>query len=73
MTPESVLPPVAAVPLIGVKELARRLGIAKGTIYNWVYLKRLPYLKIGGALRFDPSKIEALLANWTKLGKADRR
>jgi excisionase family DNA binding protein len=39
--------------LIDIDELAARLSIAKGTLYNWVYLKRIPYIKAGRCLRFD--------------------
>jgi len=36
----------AAVPitLIDINELSRRLSIAKGTLYNWVYLRRIPFV-----------------------------
>lgn len=40
--------------LITIDELAARLAVAKGTLYNWVYLKRIPYIKAGRCLRFDP-------------------
>ena len=39
--------------LIDIDELAARLSIAKGTLYNWVYLKRIPYIKAGRCLHFD--------------------
>ena len=43
--------------LIDINELSRRLSIAKGTLYNWVYLRRIPYIKAGRCLRFDPDKV----------------
>ena len=33
--------------LIDVDELARRLSVPKGTLYNWVYLKKIPFVKAG--------------------------
>ena len=39
--------------LIDVEDLARHLSVAKGTLYNWVYLRRIPYIKVGRCLRFD--------------------
>ena len=33
--------------LIGIDELSRRLSITKGTLYNWVYLRRIPFIKVG--------------------------
>jgi excisionase family DNA binding protein len=43
--------------LITIDELSRRLSIAKGTLYNWVYLRRIPFIKAGRCLRFDPEKV----------------
>ena len=33
--------------LIDINELSSRLNIAKGTLYNWVYLRRIPFVKMG--------------------------
>ena len=33
--------------LIDINELSRRLSIPKGTLYNWVYLRRIPFIKAG--------------------------
>jgi len=43
--------------LIDINELSKRLSIPKGTIYNWVYLPRIPYVKAGRSLRFDPDDV----------------
>src|ERR1035441_943750 len=48
--------------LIDINELAKRLSIPKGTLYNWVYLRRIPFVKLGRALRFDPNEISQLSA-----------
>jgi excisionase family DNA binding protein len=39
--------------LIDINELSRRLSVAKGTLYNWVYLRRIPFVKAGRCVRFD--------------------
>lgn len=39
--------------LITIDELAERLHVSRGTLYNWAYLKRIPYIKVGRCLRFD--------------------
>ena len=39
--------------LIDINELSRRLSIPKGTLYNWVYLHRITFIKAGRSLRFD--------------------
>jgi excisionase family DNA binding protein len=44
------------------EEVAVLLGFKVKTIYNWVYLGRIPHSKIGGKLRFD----EAVIHEWMK-------
>lgn len=43
---------------LGIKELADYLSLTKGTLYVWVCQRKIPYLKMGGALRFDLREIE---------------
>jgi excisionase family DNA binding protein len=43
--------------LIDIDELSRRLSIPKGTLYNWVYLRRIPFIKAGRSLRFDAEEV----------------
>jgi excisionase family DNA binding protein len=59
--------------LIDINELARRLSIPKGTLYNWVYLRRIPFVKLGRALRFDPGEIERIVRSSSTLEVAGRR
>jgi excisionase family DNA binding protein len=40
--------------LVDIKELSRILSIPVGTLYNWVYFRRIPFIKAGRSLRFDP-------------------
>jgi excisionase family DNA binding protein len=51
---------------LNVKEVAERYGFKKQSIYNMVCQKRIPSIKVGGALRFDESE----LAEWEKHTKA---
>jgi excisionase family DNA binding protein len=59
--------------LIGIDELSLRLNIAKGTLYNWVYLRRIPFVKLGRAFRFDPTEIERVLQASSTLEEVGRR
>lgn len=43
--------------LIDINELSKRLSIPKGTLYNWVYLRRIPFIKAGRSLRFDAEQV----------------
>ena len=58
--------------LIGIDELSRRLSIAKGTLYNWVYLRRIPFVKAGRCLRFDYSAVFQALKH-VKMVEAGKR
>jgi len=59
--------------LVDINELSSRLKIAKGTLYNWVYLRRIPYVKLGRALRFDPNEIDRIVRISSTLEVAGRR
>lgn len=43
------------------KELSEYLKIPVGSIYNLVYMEKIPYFKLGHLLRFDLEKIEEWL------------
>ncbi len=43
--------------LVDIDELAAVLRIHKGTIYNWVHRRKIPYVKVGRLVRFDLSEI----------------
>jgi excisionase family DNA binding protein len=43
--------------LIDINELSRRLNIPKGTLYNLVYLRKIPFVKRGRSLRFDAEEV----------------
>ena len=47
--------------LIDINTLSERLSIPKGTLYNWVYQRRIPFIKIGRSLRFDMRDIAEFL------------
>ena len=47
--------------LMSVKELAARLGIAEITVRKYCCAKKIPYIKLGGRVLFDPEKILAWL------------
>lgn len=47
--------------LVTVEELAEALGLAPQTIRNWVALRQIPFVRIGGRTRFLKRSIEAWL------------
>lgn len=44
--------------LIDIRELSKRLSVSKFTIYSWVSRGRIPYVKTGRLVRFDPDEID---------------
>ena len=47
--------------LIGPETASELLGIEIATVYTWVSRRKIPFVKVGGALRFRPSALEAWL------------
>jgi excisionase family DNA binding protein len=52
---------------LSIKELSEYLGIPKYTIYSWTSMKKIPYVKLGRAIRFDMTEIES----WIKERKVE--
>lgn len=48
--------------LLRPAELSDHLGVPKATIYSWVRRGDIPFVKLGGLVRFDPEEI----TNWIK-------
>jgi len=69
----SLSPRDARATLIDINELSRRLSIAKGTLYNWVYLRRIPFVKAGRCLRFDFDQVFNSLHQCPTIREAGRR
>lgn len=55
-------PVTAGRQLLDVAAVAERLGIREGHVRRLVHERRLPYLKVGGRVRFDPADVDAWLA-----------
>ena len=44
--------------LIGIKEVARWLGVTETTLYKMTYQRKIPHVKVGRLTKFDPVKLE---------------
>jgi excisionase family DNA binding protein len=44
--------------LLTVKEAANFLAISTSTLYGWVYQRRIPFVKLGRALRFELPELQ---------------
>ncbi len=48
--------------LLTVGELAERLNVSVGTVYHWTASRRIPFLKVGRRVAFDPGVVSAWLS-----------
>lgn len=46
---------------LSVKEISQYMGLSTHTVYLWVQLKKIPYYKIGKAVRFNLQEINEWL------------
>lgn len=53
--------------LLDIKEASEYLGFAVHTIYGWTSQRRIPFVKIGGRLRFDKRKLD----KWIELFESE--
>lgn len=51
--------------LIDISEVSSRLGISIKTIYGWVHMRKIPFIKTGRLVRFDQQDI----ARWIEQNK----
>ena len=58
---EVVLFPPSLEPLMNKKEAAGLLGIKVGTLSDWVWQKRIPYVKIGKRVMFEPEALRRFI------------
>ena len=47
--------------LITVQDAAKFLAVSKSTLYGWVYQRRIPFVKVGSALRFELAELEQFI------------
>jgi excisionase family DNA binding protein len=44
--------------LITVEQAAKFLAVSTSTLYGWVYQRRIPFVKVGRALRFELAELQ---------------
>jgi len=49
--------------LLTIEELAIKLGISKGSLYNMTSKQAIPFVKIGKRIRFDEQEIDKWVLN----------
>jgi len=49
---------VPEIRLMTVRDAAKFLAVSVSTIYGWAWQRKLPFVKVGRALRFDRTDLE---------------
>ena len=47
--------------LITVQDAAKYLAVSTSTLYGWVWQKRIPFVKVGRALRFEQAELQKFI------------
>jgi len=47
--------------VITVQDAAKFLAVSKSTLYGWVYQRRIPFVKVGSALRFELAELQKFI------------
>jgi excisionase family DNA binding protein len=47
--------------LMTVNDAARYLAVSVSTLYGWVYQRRIPFVKLGRALRFEVVDLDGFI------------
>ena len=51
--------------MVTAPELARLCRVSRRTVDNWIKARRIPYRKIGAAVRFNAAEVMAALSKFT--------
>lgn len=51
--------------LMNIREFASALGISPRTVQQWVWLRRVPFVRVGRAIRFKPETVTEILDRGT--------
>lgn len=47
--------------LINIHEASKFLSVSVSTLYGWVWQRRIPFVKLGRAVRFDMADLEKFI------------
>lgn len=59
--------------LLNIKEVADYTGLSQHTLYTMVSKRRIPFVKLGGALRFDSEQLDEWIAESTVMPMPEKR
>ena len=47
------------------KDIAEKYKVSARTVNEWMKSKKVPYMKIGGSVRFDPDDVDVAIRKFT--------
>ena len=59
--------------LLKIKEVSERTGLSVHTLYKMVSQHRVPYVKLGGALLFNPDELDKWIKDSSVMPMPERR
>lgn len=59
--------------LIDISSAAQALGVSVHTLYKMVSQRRIPYVKVGSRVKFDPLKLEDWIKEQTVMPMPERK
>jgi len=59
--------------LLTIQQAAQITGISTTTLYKWVSQRKIPYIKMGRLVKFDPLKLEEWIRQQTVMPMPERR
>ena len=57
--------------LLDTKQTAELLGVKEATLRDWVWRRKIPFVRIGGLVKFEPTAIDRFIQE--NRVEADRR
>lgn len=52
-------------PFLTINEASHYTGVSVPTLYKWVSQRKIPHIKMGRLVKFDPAKIEEWIKQQT--------
>ena len=59
--------------LLTIQQAAQMTGVSTTTLYKWVSQRKIPYIKMGRLVKFDPLKLEEWIRQQTVMPMPERR
>ena len=59
--------------LLTIQQAAYVTGIAVPTLYKWVSHRKIPYIKLGRLVKFDPGKLDEWIKQQTVMPMPERK